>query len=147
MDSAHLVDRALGVFCGAEGRDGEEGAGALQSAPRVAPVIGVVGDAGHGERVQRLKEQRPQTADVHGGVGVYAPDGTVLCEPPRPGSVVDAGPVHGAVRSRDQSEQGPTQAGTHSAEFVAQGHAFDGTVRLRRAWMTVWLPTTSRQLI
>ena len=78
---------------------------------------------------------------------MYPPDGAVLGEPARAGRVVDAGPVDGAVGAGDQSEQGPAQAGTHSAELVAQAHAFDGTAAGCCVWMTAWLPTTCRQLI
>ena len=55
VDSAHPVDRALRVGGGAEGRHREERTGALQPAPRITAVVGVLGDACHRQRVKRLE--------------------------------------------------------------------------------------------
>ena len=62
---ADAVDRSLCFFGRAERGDGEEVSRALESAPRIVAVIGVLGDPGHGERVQRLNEQCAQPADEH----------------------------------------------------------------------------------
>jgi RNA polymerase sigma-70 factor, ECF subfamily len=127
VDATHLVDRPLRVVSRAERGDGEEGAGALQPSPRVAAVVGVLGDAGHGERVQRLEKQRPQTPDEHRGIGVDAPDRTVLAEPARARSVVNPGPVAGSVRTGNQAEQRAPETGSHSDRAAHQAHVNDGT--------------------
>ena len=127
MDSAHLVDSPLRIVCGTERGDREEGAGALQPAPRVAAVVGVLGDSRHGERVQRLEEQRPQAADEHRGVGVHPPDRAVLGEPARAGRVVDASPVVGALGPCDQAEERAAHCVAYPAQVTQQAHTFDGT--------------------
>ena len=75
VDAAHPVDRTLGVAGGAERRHGEERAGALQSAPGITPIVGVLGDARHRQRMQGLQKQRAQTADEHRRVGVHPTNG------------------------------------------------------------------------
>ena len=77
VDGADPGDDRLGVLDGAERGGREEGAGALQPAPRVALVARVGGHPGHGQRVQRLHEQRPDATDEHRGVGVDPPDHVV----------------------------------------------------------------------
>ena len=48
---------------------GEELGRALQAAPRVVAVVGVLGHARHGQRVEALQQQRPHAADEHRRVG------------------------------------------------------------------------------
>ncbi len=47
--------------------------GPPQASPRVVPIGGVMGDTGHGQRVHRLQEQRPDPGDDHARVAVYPP--------------------------------------------------------------------------
>ena len=75
------IDRTLGLRRRSEGGGREEVGGALEPSPRVAPVVGVLRDTGHRQRVQRLEQQRPQPADEHRGVGVHATDRRVVGEP------------------------------------------------------------------
>ena len=95
VDPAHPVHRALRVGGGAERRHREERTGALQPAPRITAVVGVLGDARHRQRVKRLEQQRAQPADEHGGIGVHPPDRPVFAEPARARRLVDARPVGG----------------------------------------------------
>jgi hypothetical protein len=55
----------------AERSDGKEVAGALQTPPRVAAVTRMPGHRGHGQRMQRLQQQRPDPAGEHGRVRVH----------------------------------------------------------------------------
>src|SRR5690606_3405949 len=74
------------------------------------------GDRGHGQRVEGLEEQGPQTADVHGGVAVDPLDRVLRAEPPRPGLAVDTAPGGLRVRPRDPGEElqaEPLPRGTH----------------------------------
>ena len=74
VDAADDPDRALGLGGRTERGRGDEVGRALQPAPRVVPVVAVLGDACHRQWVQRLQQQRPQTADEHRRVGVDATD-------------------------------------------------------------------------
>ena len=93
-----------GVVGGAESGHCQEVAGALEPTPGVAAVAGVARDPGHGERVHRLQQQRPQPAHEHRRVAVHLPDGSILGEPPGTGSVMDAGPPGRSLRPRDALE-------------------------------------------
>jgi predicted PurR-regulated permease PerM len=53
----------------------------LEAAPWVVLEIGVFGDAGHGERVQRLKQQGAHAANEHCCIRVNATDWGVVVEP------------------------------------------------------------------
>jgi hypothetical protein len=109
VDSADAVNGTLGVIGSAVGGHCEEGAGALEPSPRITPIIGMLCDAGHRQRMQRLQQQCPQAADENRCVGVYPPDWAVLGEPARARGVMDARPVRGAVWSRDHTEQTAAQ--------------------------------------
>lgn len=109
VDAADVVDGSLGVLRGAVGRHGQEGAGALEAAPRVAAVSGVPGHRRHGEWVQGLQEECADPADEHGGVAVDGADRAVGCEPARARGVMDAGAVRRSVGARDAAEQGLAQ--------------------------------------
>ena len=74
VDHAHRSTVASASRACAERGDGQEVAGALQPSPRVAPVAGVVGDAGHRQRVHRLQQQCPQPADEHRRIAVHPAD-------------------------------------------------------------------------
>ena len=63
VGAADPGDGPFGRLGGPVGGDGDEGAGAAQPAPRVRPVVGVLGDASHGQRVQGLQQQRSEAAD------------------------------------------------------------------------------------
>ena len=66
-----LGDGCLRLGHRAEGRRADEGRGPAQPAQRVLLVAGVLRHPGHGERVQRLEQQRADAADQHGGqIGV-----------------------------------------------------------------------------
>ena len=80
VDAAHGSDRGLGLVGRAEGGRADEPAGAVQSSERIAPVVGVVGDARHGERVHGLQQQGPDAADDHRRVGVDLEGGAVGTE-------------------------------------------------------------------
>ncbi|MFY9916746.1 MAG: hypothetical protein WAK18_18880, partial [Nocardioidaceae bacterium] len=45
---------------------------------------------GHGQRVQRLEQERAEAAHEHRGVGMDFPDGAVIPEPPWPVSCRDS---------------------------------------------------------
>jgi hypothetical protein len=109
VDAADLVDGALRVAGGAEGGGREEGTGPLQPAPRVAPVVGVLRDRGHGRRMQRLQQQRAKTANEHRGVPVHPPDRTIIGEPARTRRG-ESGPVGTTLRTSDPGEKRFTQA-------------------------------------
>ena len=127
VDAAHPVHRALRVGGGAESGHGQKGAGALQSAPGVAPIVGVLGDAGHRQRMQGLQEKRPQSADEHRRIGVHPPNRAILVEPARARRVVDARAVRGTVRARNQAEQAAAQVLPHGVEI--RQHRHGSTVR------------------
>jgi hypothetical protein len=74
-------DRLLGVAGLAERGDREEAAGPLQAPPRVAAVPRMPGHRGHGQRVQRLQQQRRDPAGEHRRIRVHPPDRPVRGEP------------------------------------------------------------------
>ena len=65
VNTMNDVDCALCFGGWAERRRGKKVGGALQPSPRIGPIVGVLCDAGHRERVQGLKEQCPHPADEH----------------------------------------------------------------------------------
>ncbi len=77
------VDGSLGLRGRAEGGGSQEVGRALQTPPRIAPVVGVLCDTRHRQRVKRLVQQRTEPADEHRGVAVHAADRRILGEPPR----------------------------------------------------------------
>jgi hypothetical protein len=105
MDMAHPVDGALRVLGGAVRGSRQERADALQPAPGIGAVIGVLRDRDHGQRVQGLEQQRAEAAGEHRGVTVDPPDGTVRREPARSGRAVEALAVSGALRAGDPGEE------------------------------------------
>ena len=82
----------------------------------------MIGDPGHGQRMQRLQQQRAQAAYEHRRVGVDAPDRTIFAEPPRARRFVDSSPVDGSVRAGDQTEQAPPQTLPDSAQLACHRH-------------------------
>lgn len=75
------VDSGLGLRCRSERRGCQEISRALQAPPRVAPIVGELGDSRHCERVQRLEEQCAHPADEHRRVGMHAPNRGIFVEP------------------------------------------------------------------
>src|SRR6185437_4723302 len=87
--------------------------------PRVAAETGMSRHRGHGQRVQRLQQQRPDPADEHGRVPVHAADRAPFREPAlaarvdhlaarralRPGHPIEDG---GADPSADAADATPT---------------------------------------
>ena len=63
----HLGHCGLRLRRRAVGRGADELRGPAQAPERVVPVAGVVGHAGHGQRVQGLEQQGAHPADDHGG--------------------------------------------------------------------------------
>ena len=120
VDAPDFVDCALGVSGGAERGDRQERAGALESSPGIAAVIGMLGDSGHGQRVQRLQQQGAQPPDEHRGIGVHPTNGPVVGEPPRARSVVDPAPVLRALGTGNHGEQAPSEPFPHVVEVQVQ---------------------------
>ena len=122
MDGADSADQLLRRRDRAVGGHRDELAGALQAPPGVGPVAGVAGDARHRRGVQRLQQQGPDAAGIHGGIPVDGPDHIVGRVPafavgaPDPGLArlgVGAGDL-GADDGADQFTQ-PCQ-GVHGAK-------------------------------
>ncbi len=59
VNAAHRLDPPFGRRRVPVGGGPDESTGAMQPTPGVVTVVGVVGDPGHGQRVQCLDEQRP----------------------------------------------------------------------------------------
>ena len=102
MNGADAGDGAFGDVDRPEGGGGEELAGPLQAAPRIAAVAGVPGDAGHRQRVKGLQHEGPQTADEHRRVAVDRADRRIGGEPARPGSGEDPA-SDGSPATRDRT--------------------------------------------
>ena len=81
VHSVHGVDGTLRLRRRTERGRRQEVGRALQSPPRIGAVVGMLGDTGHGERMQRLQQQRPEPADEHRSVGMHATDRRVGGEP------------------------------------------------------------------
>ena len=120
VDTADTIDRALCVGCGAERGDRQKCAGALEASPRITLVIGMLGDAGHRQRMQRLQQQRPQSADKHRGIGVNAADRSVVGEPSRAGGGMDPGAVLRAFRAGDHGEKSLAEAFADPVEIQVE---------------------------
>jgi hypothetical protein len=131
MDPADPIHRTLRIDCGPECRLGQEGTGALQSTPRVVTVVGVLGDTGHGQRMQRLQQQRTQSADEHRGVGVHPANRTVFGEPSRPWGVMDAHPLRRTVGTGDHFEQAAAQCVPYRSQRALRRHPIHPTQRLK----------------
>jgi predicted PurR-regulated permease PerM len=101
VDAAHPIDGSLGLRRRPERGGCEEVGGALQASPRVTAVVGVLGDSGHRQRVQRLEQQRTQSAHEHRCVGVDAPDRRIVGEPSRFVGVEQLGSSDGLVGPDD----------------------------------------------
>ena len=83
MHAMDPIDGLLGLRRRPERGGGQEVGGALEPAPGVAAIVGVVGDTGHRQRVQRLEQQRSEPADEHRCVGVDPSDRGIVVEPAR----------------------------------------------------------------
>ena len=115
VDAADPGEERLGVRDRRVGGRGDGVARALQPAPGVALEAGVAGDAGHGQRVERLDEECPQPADHHRGVTVHPPDRVTRPEPAWSGSAPDPfGPA--VVRAGDPGSHRPRNPGTDRVE-------------------------------
>ena len=92
MDLPHQLARALGR----SGVSVDDGGDVLCRAPqprqRAPQVVAVLVDAGHRQRVERLDDQRSQTADQQNGVGM---------DPPADRLRAEEAPVMGAGGDRD----------------------------------------------
>jgi len=106
---ADARDRLGGIIDTAERGYRDEVAGALQPTPRIAAVAGVSGDPGHGERMERLQQQRAQTAHVHRRVRVHGADRPVGSEPALARRVVDPLAVQRAVLARNAIHDEPAE--------------------------------------
>lgn len=89
----HTVDRVLCVVRSSVCGDGEKGTGALEPPPGVAAIAGMSFHGGHGQRVQGLEQERPQSADEHGRIAVDRANRPVRTEPARAGCSMDTGAV------------------------------------------------------
>ena len=84
VQPAHPGRLAPGQLRGAERAHHQPPGRARQACPRVLAVVRVPHDAGQGERVGPLAEQRRDPADQGGQVAVDPPDHAVGLEPARP---------------------------------------------------------------
>ena len=127
VDAANPVHRALRVLDSAVRGRRQERAGALQAPPRVFAVVGVLRDGDHRQRVQRLKQQRPEAADEHRGIPVHTADRAVVREPARSG-LAEALPVSRTLWPGDPGEKlladAPLQRVQMSSEWLRHGFAF-----------------------
>ena len=119
----HALDhreRLVGLLGGAEGRDGDELAGAHEPVHRTSAVLGVIGHAGHGERMHGLQEQGSDAADEHRPVGVDAPGDAVGTE--QTGVALDRGGeiAHRRVVAGEQFAQAPAESEAHLADDATE---------------------------
>lgn len=77
------VDDSLRFLLWAECGGGKKVGGALQAAPRVGSVVGVVGHASHGKWVQCLQQQCAEASNKHGCVHVHDAYWPVIGKPSR----------------------------------------------------------------
>ena len=131
MNSPDAIDGALGVDRRTECRLGQKGAGALQSTPRVVAIVGVLGDTGHGQGMQRLQQQGPQPADEHRGVSMHPADRAVFGKPPRPRCVVDAYASVGPSGPATISNRLLPRRVPYRLQRALRRHRFHGTQRLK----------------
>ena len=80
VDPSHPVGGRAGGRPVAVGRGQHVGGGGREPAGRVVPPLAVLVDAGHGQRVQRLQQQRPQPGDGRRQVGVQSPGDAARAE-------------------------------------------------------------------
>jgi predicted PurR-regulated permease PerM len=99
VHTPHPIDGLLGLRRRTERRGGEEVGGALQAAPRITPIVGVLRHTGHRPWMQRLEQQRSQAADEHRRVGVDATNRCIVGEPTRLARVEEFGSPGGFVRA------------------------------------------------
>jgi hypothetical protein len=66
----------------------DEPTGATEPTPWVVAIVGMLGNARHRQRMERLEHEGPESADEHRGVGVHVPDGAL--GPEQPG-ILEAG--------------------------------------------------------
>ena len=131
VDAADDVDRPLRLGGRTERGRGDEVGGALQPTPRVVPVVAVLGDAGHRQRVQRLQQQRPQTADEHRRVGVDAADRRSRLEPPLAGRIEQLSGAFGSAGADDRATRtwSANQSRIASLGICPSWHGRVGTLR------------------
>ena len=83
VNCTHAVDSVLGGDGRTKGCGCEKIGSALQATPRIVAVIGMRGDACHGDRMQRLEKKCAQSADEHRRIAVHTNDRAVFREPTR----------------------------------------------------------------
>ena len=86
VNRAHAIDCMLGGDGRAERCCSKKVGRALQATPRIVAVIGMRGDACHGDRMQRLEKKCAQSADEHRRIAVHTNDRAIFREPARPGA-------------------------------------------------------------
>ena len=81
VDLTDAGDRFLRRCGWAESGRRQEVGRALEAAPRVFAIVGMVGNTSHRQRMQRLQQQRTQAANEHRRVGVHSANHPVLRKP------------------------------------------------------------------
>ena len=121
-------ERGFGLFGRAERRCGDELARAGQTLVGIVSIIGMVGDAGHGERMHHLQEQRPDSSDEHRSIGMDSPRDTVRAEEPRISFDGNSEIAHRRLVSGDEAAQVASEFDAESAHKGADrlGRRHDG---------------------
>ena len=107
VDLPHPVRRGARRGAVAVGGGQHVGRGGGEPAGRVVAPLAVLVDAGHGQRVQRLEQQRPEPGDGHGQVGVQPPRDAAGPEVAVVGRV--GGHARGERRGRALEQPGPRE--------------------------------------
>ena len=94
----------------------------MESTERVGAVVGVIGHAGHRQRVEGLYEKRPEAADQAGHVTVNRPCGAARAEQPGLRCIESA-----SLRCLSCARQQPSDVATQPGP-----QALDHLSRLRR---------------
>jgi predicted PurR-regulated permease PerM len=118
MHVTDAVDRALRLDGRSERGDGEEICRALQAAPRVVAIVGVLCDTGHGEWVQGLDEQCPEPTDEHRRVGVHQADRSILGKPSLAWRFDDLQHTFVGIRSRHPFAQCVAEGLAHGTQAL-----------------------------
>ena len=122
VDVLDPIDRFLRVAGPAERGHGQEVAGPLQPPPGITLVPGMGRHRGHGQRVQRLQQQRADAADEHGRVAVHPADRPVRGEPPLAAGLVNHGPAVWPLGARHPLEDRRPDPAAHRVRCVVHPH-------------------------